>query len=351
MEYNSNQYIGKLLTTVGVIALSVGLMLLIWHLAYVLILLFGGLLFGVFLAGIASALRRILPLPHWSLVLLVTIALISLLTLVAFIAGPAIAEQLIQLRTELSNAIGQLKASIQHQSWGQPLMNWIQQQWENAPLSPRRLMDQVTGAFSTLFGSLADLLVIFFIGFYLALHPKPYTEGTLYLFSRDKRRRLRDVMQAVYHALKWWLIGRATSMSVVGTLTAIGLWVIDMPLIMTLALLAGLLSFIPFLGPIVAAIPAILVGLIDGPSQAIYVVVIYVLVQFLESNIITPYVQIKAVSLPPAVMLSGQLLMGAIFGIHGLALSTPWLVSVIVIVQMLYIQDVLKEKVSPLGQP
>lgn len=139
-------------------------------------------------------------------------------------------------------------------------------------------------------------------------------------------------------------------MAAVGVLTAVGLWVLDMPLIMALALLAGLLSFVPFIGPIAAAIPAILVGLIEGPTQALYVVLVYFIVQLLESNILTPYVQKQAVSLPPAVMLSSQMLMGAVFGLQGLALSTPMLVSMIVVVQMLYVCDVLGEKIRPLGQ-
>lgn len=350
MSANSDPFTRRLFLTIGVTALALGLLLSVWHLAYVLLLLFGGVLFSVFLVGIASPLQRILPWPKWSLVLLVVVLASALLVLAGFVAGPSVAEQMMQLSKQLSSGLKQLEESLMAQSWGEPLLSWAKEQWEQAPLSPRQLMGQVTGAFSTLFGAFADVFVMLFIGFYLALHPKPYIQGFLYLFPRARRERLSEVMSAVYHALKWWLIGRALSMAIVGILTAIGLWILDMQLIMALALIAGLFSFVPFIGPIAAAIPAVLVGLIDSPTQALYVVVVYFVVQFLESNVLTPYVQTKAVSLPPAIMLSGQLLIGAIFGLQGLALSTPLLVSLIVMVQMLYVCDVLKEKVTPLGQ-
>ena len=100
-------------------------------------------------------------------------------------------------------------------------------------------------------------------------------------------------MQSVYYALKLWLIGRATSMIEVGLLTALGLWFIDMKLIMALAFLAGLLSFVPFLGPVAALIPAVLVALLNSPTQAMYVLIVFAVVQVLESNVITPFVQKK----------------------------------------------------------
>ncbi len=349
MSSDSN-YIRRLLATIGITALAIGLFMLLWQLSYVLLLIFGGILFGVFLIGLASLLQRWLPLPRWGLVLLVTATVLGLLILAGYLVGPAIMDQLLQLREQITGGVKQLEGYLKGKEWGEALLQWAQGQWEQAPLSPRKLMGEVSGVFSTLFGSLADIFVILFIGFYLALHPEPYKKGVLFLFPSDKRSRINEVMHSVYYALKLWLMGRATSMIVVGLLTALGLWLIDMKLIMALALLAGLLSFVPFIGPIAALIPAVLVALLNSPTQAAYVLVVYGVVQVLESNVITPFVQRTAVSLPPAVMLGGQLLMGAMFGIHGLALSTPLSVSIIVTVQMLYIRDVLKEKIQPLGQ-
>lgn len=350
MSLDNDRYIRRLLVTIGVTALALGAMFALWQLASVLLLLFGGALFGVFLTGLASPLQRVLSLPKWGAVLIAALLSAGLLALFGSLAGPAIAEQMVALSQQFSDGLKQMESFLMAQSWGEPLLNWAREQWEQAPLSPKQLMGQVTSAFSVVFGVFADLFVMLFIGFYLALHPNPYTRSVLFLFPESRRKRVQEVLNASYQALKWWLIGRASSMAIVAVLTAIGLWLLGVELVLALAFLAGLLSFVPFIGPIAAAVPAILVGFIDGPTQAMYVVIVYFVVQLLESNILTPYVQTKAVSLPPAVMLSGQLLMGAIFGLQGLALSTPLLVFVIVLVQLLYVQDVLKEDVQPLGQ-
>lgn len=118
---------------------------------------------------------------------------------------------------------------------------------------------------------------------------------------------------------------------------------IDVPLILALALIAGLLSFVPYLGPILSAIPALLVALVVSPLLTVYVVLVYSAVQFLEGNFITPIIQERAVSLPPAVLLIAQLGMGVL-------LATPLAVVAIVLIQMLYVRDTLGDAIRVLGQ-
>jgi predicted PurR-regulated permease PerM len=113
------------------------------------------------------------------------------------------------------------------------------------------------------------------------------------------------------------------AMTVVGVLTWLGLWLIGVPLAVVLGLIAALLAFIPNIGPIIAAVPAVLLALSEGPTTALLVVGVYVAVQSLESYVITPLIQQEQVSLPPALIISMQLLMGVLFGILGLALATP----------------------------
>ncbi|MGD8590575.1 MAG: AI-2E family transporter, partial [Chromatiales bacterium] len=152
------------------------------------------------------------------------------------------------------------------------------------------------------------------------------------------------------HALRWWLIGRITSMTVVGILTGIGLWFIDMPLVLALSFTAAILSFIPLIGPILSAIPAVLLGLVEDPLKALNVLLVYTSVQFLEGNFITPLIQKRAIALPPAMLLTAQLLMGVLFGFFGVLLATPLAVTVIVVVQLLYVQDLLGSQVRVLGE-
>jgi predicted PurR-regulated permease PerM len=137
--------------------------------------------------------------------------------------------------------------------------------------------------------------------------------------------------------LQWWFVGRFASMAVTGVLTGIGLWIAGVPMALALGFIAGLLAFVPFVGPIVAAIPGLLVGWVQGPMTALYALIVYVVVQALEGNLITPVIQKKAVAVPPALLISGQLLLGSLFGAWGLLWATPLIVVTMVIVKMLYL--------------
>lgn len=127
-------------------------------------------------------------------------------------------------------------------------------------------------------------------------------------------------------------------MFVVFVLTAIGLAILGVPLWLVLALLAGLISFIPNFGPLIALIPAVLVGLMQSPQTALWIIGIYVLIQFIESNFITTIIQQKMIEMPPAIIISAQLILGALTGSWGLILSTPLTVVVIVLTKQLYIE-------------
>jgi predicted PurR-regulated permease PerM len=144
--------------------------------------------------------------------------------------------------------------------------------------------------------------------------------------------------------LQWWLIAKLIAMVFVGGLTWLGLWLLGIGMPLTLAVLAALLTFIPNLGPIIAAVPAVLIGLLDGPATAVWVVVLYVAIQTIESYILTPLLQQQAVSLPPALTITTQLVMAVFVGGIGLALATPLTVVVLVLVRSLYVQDMLGDE-------
>ena len=128
-------------------------------------------------------------------------------------------------------------------------------------------------------------------------------------------------------------------MFVVFVLTAIGLAIIGIPLWLVLAILAGLISFIPNFGPLIAFIPALLVALMQSPQTAALVAGLYILIQFIESNFITTLVQKKLLNMPPALIIIAQLIMGLLTGAWGLVLATPIIVIVIVLVQELYLKN------------
>jgi predicted PurR-regulated permease PerM len=156
--------------------------------------------------------------------------------------------------------------------------------------------------------------------------------------------KAREVLAKAGLTLGNWLKGQLFAMAVVAILTLIALSIIGIPMALALAIIAGLLNFIPNFGPLIAMIPAVLVGLMEGPRTALIVAATYIIIQTIESNFITPTVQNKLINMPPALILIGQLFMGALTGAWGIILATPVVALIIVIIKEVY----LKEKKKPI---
>ena len=211
---------------------------------------------------------------------------------------------------------------------------------------PRRtdIVSRITGIVSGTLGLLGYGVLIFFIGLFFAAQPGVYLDGIVKLAPLSKRPRAREALTAAGDALTWWLVGKFISMAIIGVLTGLGLWLLGIELAISLALLAAVLTFIPNFGPIIAAIPAVLIGLLQSPLTAVWVVALYVAIQTIESYLITPLIQQRTVSLPPALTITTQLLMGVLLGGMGLALATPLTAAGLVLVRMLYIEDLLGDR-------
>jgi predicted PurR-regulated permease PerM len=145
-------------------------------------------------------------------------------------------------------------------------------------------------------------------------------------------------------------MGRMASMTMVGLLTYIGLSLIGVPLSLALGIVTGILEFVPYLGPILALIPTVLVALLESPVLALYVMPVYGAVQFAESYLITPLISARAVSIPPAYLIMVQVVGGVLAGAIGVLLSEPLVVVIAIIVQMLYIEDTLGDSVRVMGE-
>jgi len=171
----------------------------------------------------------------------------------------------------------------------------------------------------------------------------------VHLLPPSRRPRTRTVFAALGSALRHWLLGRIASMLVVGLLTGIGLMIFGIPLALALGLIAALLSFVPYIGPILALVPALAVAAGEGTQAVVIVLMIYGAVQIVESYLVTPLIQQRAISMPPALLIAAQVVMGALAGFVGVAVATPLVVVVIVLVQMLYVEDVLGDEVEVMG--
>lgn len=333
------------LARIGVVLLVITLALLVWYAVEVLLLVFAGILLAVFLRGLAVELSRRTGLgENWSLAAVGLLIVLSVGGAVWWLA-PEVARQADELRRDLPGSVRQAEAWLTQYEWGRALLG---QMPPADDLMPDRadLFARVTGVFSTTLSLIANLVIILFVGLYLAADSATYTAGLVKLFPRDHRPRAREVVNAVGDTLWWWLVGKLIAMTVVGLLTWLGLWLMGVPLALTLGLLAALFDFIPNIGPIIAGVPAVLLALVISPSLALYVFVFYVFIQSLESYVLTPVLQMKTVKLPPAITVVAQVLLGVLTGGIGLILATPLAAAVFVIVKMLYVEDTLGDEVE-----
>ncbi|MCA9513418.1 MAG: AI-2E family transporter [Myxococcales bacterium] len=202
----------------------------------------------------------------------------------------------------------------------------------------------VSAIFTSTFGVLFDLIIVLVLGIYLVLNPAPYKEGALRLVPVERRARVEETFGELEVLLKRWLAGRFFSMFMISLLTWVGLAIAGIPFAFALAVLAGALSFIPNFGPILSAIPGVLMGLLAGGFEmALTAGAVYLVTQMLESYIITPQVEKHAVSLPPAFLLLMQVMAGILFGALGLLLATPLTVIAITIIRRAYVEGVLED--------
>jgi predicted PurR-regulated permease PerM len=340
LPYRPKSIIRPMPVAVATIVL-IALLLLLWYTVEVLLLVFAGVLLAVFLRSLSDGLSHYTPLRGNSALLVVVITLIAIFGIGIWFLAPQLGAQIGQLTETLPRSIQSLQQRLQQHSLGQWLLS---QPASLSDLLPGgNLLGKMTHIFSTTFGALAGLLVFLAVGLYMAVEPNLYTEGVIRLVPIAKRARARDVVQALGHTLRWWLLGRGISMLMVGLFTAVGLWLISVPLALTFGLLAALLTFVPYLGPILSAIPPTLLALTQQPQQALYVVLLYCGIQGVESYLLTPLVQERTVSLPPALTITAEVVLGILLGVWGIILATPLVAAVLVLVQMLYVEDTLGE--------
>jgi predicted PurR-regulated permease PerM len=335
------EYVWRLL----IAALIVVMLVVAWLLLDLLLLLFGAVLMAVLLQAVAEVLsaRTRLP-PRWSLVLTV-LGLAAILVSVGWAFGTEVRTQMEGLSSRLGEAWRPLEARIAANATGREVLRSI----EAAIIGPTGA-GYVTRAAVLLTNAIAGFILVVVGGIYLAAQPKLYRKGVLLLFPRAFRAEAGHTLDLSARALRHWLLGQLAIMLIVGTLTGLGAWLIGLPSALALGIIAAVLEFIPYLGPILTAVPAVLLGLAIGPETALASLGLVFVVQQLEGYVITPLVQREAVTLPPALTLFALLATGLLFGPLGLLFSAPLTVVAYVAVGELYVRRTLGEDIEPLQE-
>lgn len=345
---NTNGFARRALIAVCIAAGVTLLIALIWYAVEVLLLVFCGVLFAVLLRGAARLLRRYTPLGRGVSLAIVTLGFFLIIGVGAWLISGRVAAQADELTETLPRAIENLSARIERYGWGRRVLEQVPSPGEL--LSGRgTVLARATGIISGALGVIVNIFIIFIIGLYLAFQRNLYTNGIIHLVPFRHRPRAREVLNALDETLGRWLVGRLVLMVVTGSVTALGLWLLGVPLALTLGLLVGILGFVPNFGPLIAAIPALLIALLQSPQQSLYVALLYIGVQTLDGYVLTPLVDRRSVKLPPVLTISAQVLLGVLLGTIGVVLASPLTAVALVLVKMLYVEDVLGDSVTPDG--
>jgi predicted PurR-regulated permease PerM len=187
----------------------------------------------------------------------------------------------------------------------------------------------------------AGIVIIFFLAVYIGADPKLYRGGIIAMIPHRKRARGEQVLEAVTVALRRWLVTQLIAMLVMGVVATAVLTVLQVRAAVPLGILSGLLQFVPMAGPIISAVPAIAMGFVDSPEKAAAVLVAFYIIHFLESHLLIPLLMKEGVNLPPVLTVLTQAGMALAFGVMGLFVAVPMLVLVMILVKMLYVEDVV----------
>lgn len=336
------EFVWRALIVAVIAALAVVALWVLDSGARMFLVAFGGILLAITLRRFAANVAR-LPRMSEDLGLAVVLALLAgLIALGAYLMAPRIGEQVDRLIDSVPRSIDNLESYLASYGWAQNIVAQAQEGISGGS----EVVARATGLASRGLGSLVDAVVVLFVGLYGAIQPRLYVDATVRLFPPARRERAAEVLSALETTLWRWLVGRLFGMLIIGILTSIGLLILDVPLAMTLGVLSALLTFIPYLGPVLSAGFAMLMALTVSPDLALYTGLLYVGVQMVESYLLTPLIERQAVLLPPALTIIFQVLMGILFGGLGLLLASPILASIMVLVKMLYLEDFLGESIT-----
>jgi predicted PurR-regulated permease PerM len=328
----------RTLIVIGTIALALAL----WQISNVVLIAFGAVLFAIILRAAARPMSRHTGISDGLAVgLTVFLILCLFLGLVAFF-GATISTQFSELSARIPTSLG----AIDERFGAKGLSEKITEQLGSSSF---QIFQNITNIALSAFNAGAAALVLVVAGVFIALKPNLYQQGALLLLPKTSRARVEETLGHIGAGLQQWLLGQLLAMALVGALTAIAFSIIGLPSTFALALIAGLAEFIPLLGPVLGGIPALLIASGEGVSSVLWTLAALATVQQIESNVITPLVQRRTVSLPPALTLFAVLAFGSLFGTMGLLLATPLAVVAYIAVTDLYVREALKEDVPVPG--
>ncbi len=387
--WRSRDIIRAAALTIAVLAVAVA----IWEASTVLFTVFLGILFGLAISSGVDQLAR-LRIPRGIGALLVVLAVVGLFTLAGALMAPVLSEQGREIRARLPEALQQVQSWVgregntlraftgrfsaasptpapapapAHDSTAAAPRHGDSAHAAQtpapapAPQAPAPAADGggpssqgLAGIAGYLFGFVGStveivvyVLLALFIAMYIATEPELYHRGLMHLFPHRARARVGEVLTQIASVLRKWLVTQLIAMLVLAVVWAIALSVLGVKAALALAVIAGILEFVPTIGPTMAVIPALAMAALDSPGKALSVLIVYLVIQGFEANVLIPMLMNRRISLPPALTIVTQALMTLAFGFLGLMVAVPLLAAVLVPIKLLYVEDVVGDSVTP----
>ena len=326
-------FVRRALIVIGLAALA----LLLWQLRSVLVLLFGAVVMATVIRSLAEPLSKHLRLHDGVAVLVAVLLIVGVLVGIGWLLGQQIAAQTDALAETLPRALAQVDDWLGGFGLAHPFQTWLAQLHNSGGTLVSRFGSWLSSAGS----AIANFLIVFFGGVFLASQPRFYRTGAIKLMPEAKRGVFSQAMDESERALRLWLKGELIAMLVIGVMTGAGLWLLGVQSWLVLGILAGFFEFIPFAGPILSAIPGILIALVASPQLALWTTLMYVFVQHAEAYLIQPVIQQYAVEVPAVVLLFSLLAFAVLFGPIGILFAAPLAVVSYVLVKRLYVIEAL----------
>jgi predicted PurR-regulated permease PerM len=328
--------IPRTLVSLSLVTLGV---LFLWLTLPVDLVIFAGVLLAICLRRAADDASRAFGLPVAGAIAAIVCAALAFFAFFGWFFAQQIASQVDQLSRQLPAAV---------QKVGEMIGPVLSQHFDFSKIqtSPIAIVEGFFGAATNVVEVIGGVVMMLFLGLYFAIEAELYTRGLLRLVPPARRGRAAEIMRETASAIWYWILGRFFAMAALGMLSGMGLWLIGVPAPVALGILAGILTFVPYLGAVVSAVPSVLMAAAVNVHLAIYVVVLYAALHAFEAYVLVPMVQRRIVHLPPALALSAQVLLGVLGGFLGVLLATPLLAVGIVIVRMAYVEDVLGDRAA-----
>ena len=297
-------------------------LVILWNGRYILLLLFAGIVGALLLSRPTEWVQARLRIRRTLALVIVLTAISGVLIGLAVLRGPALLQQFGTLQTDIPQAASAIMTRMNGHAWGR----WLSSQITDSARSADGLSFAASGLKSVMTVTtltVAGLVVVLFSSLFLAAEPQFYLRGLRRLTPSRHRLLLDRSLENAKASLEAWLLAKLLSMVFIGLIVAVGLWILRVPLPGTLGVIAGILTFIPNLGPILSVVPAALLAFAISPGRGVLTLLLFGLVHFLEGNIVTPLAERKIVTLPPALTLTVQLLLASMTGALGIALAAP----------------------------